>query len=114
MYQIILDLDKMSMLKALTLIDQQRDDVRGFKVHSLAIRSLASTIRDYREHGAKEILVDYKLYDMPDTVGQSAARIREAGATMLTVHAEGRVEMIEAAAKNGPPILAVTKLTSWS
>ncbi len=44
MYQIIPDIDKMSMLKALTLIDLLKDDVPAFKVHSLADRELPITV----------------------------------------------------------------------
>ncbi len=115
MYPIIPDMDKMSMFKTLTLIDQLKDDVPAFKVHALAIEELRSTIRHFESAGAKGVFVDYKLCDMPDTVAGSAARIRDAGASMLTVHSQGRIPMIEAAVKNGPPtILVVTFLTSWS
>ena len=77
-FPIIPDIDKMSMLKALTLIDLLKDDIDTWKVHSVAITELWSTIRQFQSAGAKGVLVDYKLHDMPDTVAGSAARIRDA------------------------------------
>ncbi len=115
LYPIIPDIDKMPMLKALTLIDQLRDDVETFKVHSLADREMASTVRLFKEAGAKKFFLDWKIDDMKDTAAERAAKIRDAGVDILTVHSQGRVPMIEAAVKNGPPIiLVVTMLTSWS
>ena len=114
-YPIIPDIDKMSLRTALNLIHDLHDEVPAFKVHSVAEEALTWTIREFKREGAKGVFVDYKLCDMKDTIAGRAARIKEAGATMLTVHAEGRPEMIAAAVENGPEIiLAVTKLTSWT
>jgi orotidine-5'-phosphate decarboxylase len=114
-YPIIPDVDKMSLRQALNLVHGLYQKVQTFKVHSVAEEELRSTIRAFKDEGAQGVFVDYKLHDMRDTVKGRAARIKDAGATMLTVHAEGRPEMIAAAVENGPEIiLAVTKLTSWS
>ncbi len=114
-YPVIPDLDKMSLEQAYELIEETADLVPAYKIHSLADRALESTIRECKKRGAQKIFVDYKLDDMPDTVAGRAREIKDAGADILTVHAEGRPEMIAAAIEHGPKIiLAVTKLTSWT
>ena len=72
-----------------------------------------------RELG-KEVFVDLKLHDIPNTVRGAARSVARHGASLLTVHASGGREMIAAAvagAQEGRPdggcaILGVTILTS--
>lgn len=66
------------------------------------------------------IFLDLKLHDIPATVGRAVANCASCGASMLTVHAAGGREMLEAAVEGarkasaaGPPkVVAVTILTS--
>lgn len=110
---IIPALDKMDLARAITLVEALSTRVLAFKLHALADRELTAVIANLAHYGARGIWVDYKLCDTPDTVAERATKIREAGATMLTVHAGGGPNMVEAAVKNGPPfIIAVTLLTS--
>ncbi|MCZ8203687.1 orotidine-5'-phosphate decarboxylase [Gemmatimonas sp.] len=68
----------------------------------------------------KEVFVDLKLHDIPNTVRGAARSVARHGAALLTVHASGGREMIAAAvegAREGRPdggcgILGVTILTS--
>lgn len=68
----------------------------------------------------KEVFVDLKLHDIPNTVRGAARSVARHGASLLTVHASGGREMIAAAvegAGEGRPdggcgILGVTILTS--
>jgi len=68
----------------------------------------------------KEVFVDLKLHDIPNTVRGAARSVARHGASLLTVHASGGREMIAAAvegAQEGRPdggcgILGVTILTS--
>ncbi len=68
----------------------------------------------------KEVFVDLKLHDIPNTVRGAARSVARHGASLLTVHASGGREMIAAAvegAREGRPdggcgILGVTILTS--
>jgi orotidine-5'-phosphate decarboxylase len=72
-----------------------------------------------RDQG-KEVFVDLKLHDIPNTVRGAARSVARHGASLLTVHASGGREMIAAAvegAQEGQPnggcgILGVTILTS--
>lgn len=68
----------------------------------------------------KDVFVDLKLHDIPNTVRGAARSVARHGASLLTVHASGGREMIAAAvegAREGRPdggcgILGVTILTS--
>jgi len=74
-----------------------------------------------REQG-KRVFVDLKLHDIPNTVRAAARSVSRHGASLLTVHASGGVDMIAAAVEgarggggDGGPgcgILGVTILTS--
>ena len=88
---------------------------RTFKIHDLWDREGPQVVRELVRAGAPWVWADLKLKDIPVTVGHRARAVRDAGATMLTVHASGGVEMMQSAVENGPPwILAVTALTSLS
>jgi orotidine-5'-phosphate decarboxylase len=62
----------------------------------------------------KDIFLDLKLHDIPNTVAKSAAQLRNINPLFLTVHASGGREMINAASRSLPnsKITAVTILTS--
>ncbi|AMW06748.1 orotidine-5'-phosphate decarboxylase [Gemmatimonas phototrophica] len=78
-----------------------------------------SVVAWLRDQG-KEVFVDLKLHDIPNTVRGAARSVARHGASLLTVHASGGREMIAAAvdgANDGEPgggcaILGVTILTS--
>jgi orotidine-5'-phosphate decarboxylase len=60
------------------------------------------------------VFLDLKLHDIPNTVRGAAGAVSRLGVDLLTVHASGGPEMIEAAVRAAPDtrILAVTVLTS--
>lgn len=63
----------------------------------------------------REIFLDLKFHDIPATVRGGARSAAALGASLLTVHASGGREMIEAAVDGAGPscgVLAVTILTS--
>ena len=62
----------------------------------------------------KQVFLDYKLYDIGETVRAGAAAIAQRGARFLTVHGEPPIlqAAVEGAAKSTLGILAVTVLTS--
>lgn len=77
-----------------------------------------------REQG-KDVFVDLKLHDIPNTVRGAARSVAKTGASLLTVHASGGRDMVQAAvdgaaeggsasgaARGGCGILGVTILTS--
>lgn len=63
----------------------------------------------------RDIFLDLKFHDIPATVRGGARSAATLGATLITVHASGGREMIEAAVEGAGPdcgVLAVTILTS--
>ena len=63
----------------------------------------------------REVFLDLKLHDIPNTVRGAARRAAALGARLLTVHATGGTAMMEAAVEGAGPdcgVLAVTVLTS--
>ncbi|GMA68803.1 orotidine 5'-phosphate decarboxylase [Leuconostoc litchii] len=63
------------------------------------------------------IFLDLKLYDIPNTVGHTVARIARLNVDYLTIHAIGGEKMLAAAVANkgeSLKLLAVTQLTSLS
>lgn len=112
--RIIVALDTPDLGAATELARALTDDVGGFKVGmELLMGAGPQAIEDIAGIG-KPVFADAKLHDIPNTVGRAAARIRDAGARWLTVHASGGREMITAASTGmgGIGVLAVTVLTS--
>jgi orotidine-5'-phosphate decarboxylase len=66
----------------------------------------------------RDVFLDLKLHDIPQTVGRAVAVASSIGARFLTVHASGGVAMLEQAARRAADegarlrLLAVTVLTS--
>ncbi len=107
-------LDGLGIDECLMLV-RQIGSVYAVKIHDLWDREGPGVVQVLREAGAPRVWVDLKLKDIPNTVGLRAKAVRDAGADILTVHASGEIEMMEAAVANGPPIIfAITVLTSLS
>ncbi len=65
--------------------------------------------------GDRDVFLDLKLHDIPNTVQAAARRAASLGARLLTVHATGGRAMLEAAVEGAGEdcgVLAVTVLTS--
>ena len=66
----------------------------------------------------KQVFLDLKYHDIPNTVGHAAAAAADLGVGLFTLHASGGRKMIEAARAQvegtATRILAVTILTSFS
>ncbi len=112
----IVALDVEGAREALALAARLGASCRYYKVGSELFTSAGpDVVRALRELG-NEVFLDLKLHDIPNTVrgaAQSAARL---GASLLTVHASGGVEMVRAAVEGvgaACGILAVTILTSF-
>jgi len=69
------------------------------------------------------VFLDLKLHDIPTTVGRAARNAGRLGAALLTVHAQGGIQMVEAAVQGAdagaaeagverPGVLGVTVLSS--
>ncbi len=87
-----------------------------FKIGSqLFTRCGPDIVRDVRDRG-KQVFLDLKYHDIPNTVAGAVRAARDLGVSLLTLHAAGGARMIAAAreAVEGSPtrLLAVTVLTS--
>lgn len=112
----IVALDVPSVGDAMALVNQLGDSCGYYKVgcelFTAAGPHVVSAIRELGHH----VFLDLKLHDIPNTVRGAARSAARIGASLLTVHASGGVEMMRAAvegAGDGCGILAVTILTSF-
>jgi len=120
--RIIIALDVETGEQALDLV-RELDEARLFKVGlELFTAEGPRLLRDILSLG-KDIFLDLKLHDIPNTVAEAARIGVRHGASMMTIHASGGREMMSRAAeaavleseKNGSPkpaLLGVTILTS--
>ncbi len=116
----IVALDVPSADRALALADSLGEGCDFVKVGSeLFTAAGPGVVRDLARGRAggrgREIFLDLKFHDIPATVRGGARSAAALGATLLTVHASGGREMIEAAVEGAGPecgVLAVTILTS--
>ncbi len=120
---IIIALDVPTAEAALRLVEQLAPVSGGFKVGSELFTSAGPDIvRRIRSLGAP-VFLDLKFHDIPNTVAKAVAAAVQLDVQMLTVHASGGIEMLNAAEQvaqesarklgHAPPlVLAVTVLTS--
>ena len=112
---IILALDYPSADRALALVDLLAGRVDFYKVGlELFTREGPAVVNQLRRR-RKQVFLDLKLHDIPQTVAGAVAAASEADVCFVTVHAAGGTKMMEAAAaaaKGGTRLLGVTMLTS--
>ena len=117
--KIILALDSDDQRTALELVAQLSPELCRIKIGSILFtRYGPAFVRDIIAKGF-DVFLDLKFHDIPQTVAGAVKSAADLGAWMLTVHASGGIQMLEAAvqaAKQGhdksPLIMAVTVLTS--
>ena len=117
---IALDVDHFHKMKA--VVAELGDRVSFYKVGmELYYAAGSETVTWLCEQG-KQVFLDLKMYDIPNTVAKGIVSAARSGATLITIHASGGRRMMEAAveaahkagrAKQRPKILAVTVLTSF-
>jgi orotidine-5'-phosphate decarboxylase len=111
----IVALDRPDARAALTLVERIGKSCDFYKVGNELFTSSGPQIVEALRALGKSVFLDLKLHDIPNTVGQAASRAASLGASLLTVHATGGKEMMEAAVEGAGKkcgILAVTILTS--
>lgn len=123
--RLIIALDYSDMHQVKKLVDQLGDSVGYYKVGMELFYSVGGQVISFLREKNKEVFLDLKLYDIPNTVAKSAAVLTELGVSMLNVHASGGETMMKAAAESvaeqsqrlgisRPKLIAVTVLTSFS
>jgi orotidine-5'-phosphate decarboxylase len=112
----IVALDVPSVDEALGLVQALGDSCRFYKIGSeLFTAAGPGVVTRVREAGC-DVFLDLKLHDIPNTVRGAARSAARLGASLLTVHATGGVEMVAAAVEGAGEslgILGVTVLTSF-
>jgi orotidine-5'-phosphate decarboxylase len=121
--KLIAALDVDTWAQAKKIVDRLYPSVKIFKVGSQLFTACGpKSIASIQKKGAR-VFLDLKFHDIPNTVAKAVAQAARLGVFMLTVHAQGGVEMLKAAraaAQNAVPgkyarrplIIAVTVLTS--
>jgi orotidine-5'-phosphate decarboxylase len=112
--KIYLAADKLSLAQCIEIGRKIGDRLHGIKVHNIVDANGPSSIELLKEHYAN-VWADFKLHDIPQTVGLRAKELSDAGADIISVHAEGGIEMMMAADEASfSSIYAITALTSLS
>ena len=121
--QVVIALDTEDIAEAGRVIDFTRDRVGTYKVGSILFtRSGPDAVRMVKDAG-REVFLDLKFHDIPNTVKGAVKAACGWGVGMLTVHASGGVAMMTAALEGAeagsaasgeqkPKIIGVTVLTS--
>ncbi len=124
--KVILALDVNSESEAFQVIDETFPYVDCFKVGSILYAESGNTIINYIKQKGKEVFLDLKFFDIPNTVKGVSKIATRIGVDMFTIHLLGGVEMIKASIEGvneafdkcrldkKPLILGVTILTSMN
>ena len=98
--------------KSLELAEKIKDYVDGFKINHL----LWDEIVAWPDSWKKELFVDFKLWDTPNTVETVVKKIIDRGGTMVSINAHNSHEVFERLKKLSDQIklVGVVSLTSWS
>lgn len=118
---VALDVATLDAMKA--LVDTLGDAVSHYKVGMELFYSVGNPALQYLNDRGKEIFLDLKMHDIPNTVSQSAKVLTRLGVSMFNLHASGGYSMMKAAALAvgeaaeasnlaRPKLIAVTVLTS--
>jgi len=120
---VALDLDTKKEVEA--LLTRLGSMVRAYKVGMKLYTRYGPELLKLLKAKRKQIFLDLKFHDIPNTVAEACAEATRHGVDMLTVHCSGGGEMLRAAVKacresakkfrrQPPLVLGVTVLTSMS
>ena len=114
--QVIVALDILDVNRVLDLVDKLLPSgICWFKVGvSLWTHAGREVVDAIKQRGGR-VFLDLKLHDIPHQVGLATSAAAELGVELLTVHASGGSEMLEAAVRGAGEdmrLLAITVLTS--
>ena len=121
--QLIVALDVDDLAAAKELVITLSDTVRWFKIGKQLFTAIGPASVKLLRDAEKDIFLDLKFHDIPNTVAGAVASGTSIGANMINMHASGGLEMMRAAAAAAekqaselglptPTLLGVTVLTS--
>lgn len=109
---LIIALDGKTPEESLELAEKLKDYVWGFKVNDLFFEMGWEIVEALGK--LTNVMLDVKLFDIPNTVGNIAARFSTRPVDLVTVHATGGEAMIRQAVHHmKDKVVAVTCLTSF-
>ena len=118
----IIALDVADAASARSLVSQLGGHCDYYKVGLELFTAVGPSIVEWLRGEGKQVFVDLKLHDIPNTVRAASRSVARHGASLLTVHASGGAEMVRAAVDGAAEgssgrmgscgILGVTILTS--
>jgi len=112
---IIVALDVESAAEARDLVTRLGSHVDFYKVGlELYAASGMEVVRDLLAQG-KEVFLDLKFYDIPETVKRAVAQVAKTGVRFLTIHGSASImrAAVEGRGSSSLQLLAVTVLTSF-
>ena len=121
--RLIVALDFPTMEQAKAIVLELGDNVSHYKVGMELYYAAGSEMIRFLKGHNKQVFLDLKLQDIPNTVAGALAVLTGLGADMMNVHAVGGKKMMQAAVKSvreaaarlgrpAPKLIAVTILTS--
>lgn len=110
--RLIFALDMASRREAKEWIDRLKDRVRFYKVGLQLFLDGGFEIVDWIISQQCKVFLDLKFFDVPQTVKNAVAQLRDRGVTFATVHGNDGILKAAVEAKGEVGILAVTALTS--
>ena len=121
--RLIVALDFPTMEQAKAVVLELGDNVSHYKVGMELYYAAGSEMIRFLKGHNKQVFLDLKLQDIPNTVAGALAVLTGLGADMMNVHAVGGKKMMQAAVKSvreaaaklgrpAPKLIAVTILTS--
>ena len=105
------------------LVNELGESVNYYKVGMELFYSVGADVIDFLKDEGKNIFLDLKLHDIPNTVAGGLCSLMNLGANILNIHANGGYTMMKTAAERlkaeaerlqieRPKLIAVTVLTS--
>ncbi|MFY0666338.1 MAG: orotidine-5'-phosphate decarboxylase [Natronospirillum sp.] len=113
---LIVALDVFTFEEAKRIVEATRSEVSIYKVGLQLLTSEGPKVIHYLRDQGKDVFLDLKLHEIPNSVASAVKAAGAHGVSMLTVHASGGKNMMEAAVRAASvfpnlKILALTVVT---
>ena len=101
--------------KSIDLAERIVDYVDGFKINHMLWDEIIAWPEDWAKYRKKELFVDFKLWDTPNTVETVVKKVIDRGGTMVSINAHNCQETFERLKNLSDQIklVGVVSLTSW-
>jgi orotidine-5'-phosphate decarboxylase len=112
---LIVALDLESGAEAMSLVNLLGDDINFYKVGMELYASAGMEFVSRLIGSGKNVFLDMKFYDIPETVKRAVCQVSRSGVRFLTVHGSNAVMRAAVEGRGGSTLrlLAVTVLTSF-